>query len=132
MAVDTIPLAAKRLAVKGVVEDGTAGDGRGKGVGAAEGDRGRRVLIWDRGAGDGGCWLGGCIGWGFEGLEEGAKFGFGELVAGEGFCGLRWRQLRKWLLLCFGKGDAGSWVRSCRRCISRRLIGSIGGWGRAP
>jgi len=34
VAVDTVPLAAKGLAVEGVVEDGAAGDGGGKGVGA--------------------------------------------------------------------------------------------------
>lgn len=56
-------------------------------------------MIWDRSvAGDGGCWLGSCVGWGFEGLQKGAKFGFGELVAGEGLRGRLRRRSRKWLL----------------------------------
>ncbi len=55
MAVDTVPLAAQRLAVEGVVEDGAAGDGGGEGVSACQGDWGGGVVIWNSSiVGDGG------------------------------------------------------------------------------
>jgi len=49
-------------------------------------------------AGDVGCRLGSCIGWRFKGLQKGAEFGFGELIAAEGFSGGLRRRLRKWFL----------------------------------